>query len=57
MSVTAQLASSNTSRIAAGFRNVHTVNEAISKDAHVSTIQFFYTLLQNSKGWRHGNEQ
>lgn len=34
--------------------NYHTVNERIHIDAHLSTIQFFYKLLQNTKGWRQG---
>jgi len=31
--------------------NYHTVNERIHLDAHLSTIRFFYKLIQNTKGW------
>ena len=43
--------------IAAEFKNAHTVDERVSVNAHLSTIRFFYQLLQNVQGWRHGNEE
>lgn len=29
----------------------HTVNEKLHKDAHLSAIQFYYTLARNLEGW------
>ncbi|CED85268.1 carboxypeptidase s [Phaffia rhodozyma] len=33
-------------------KNFHTVDERIHIDAHLSTTEWFYKLLQNSQGWR-----
>lgn len=41
----------------AEFKNAHTVDERVSVNAHLSTIRFFYQLLQNVQGWRHGSEK
>jgi hypothetical protein len=42
---------------AAEFKNPHTVNERMSIRGHLSTIEFFYQLLQNSHGWKFDVEE
>ncbi|GHJ89068.1 hypothetical protein NliqN6_5470 [Naganishia liquefaciens] len=39
------------------FRNPHTVDEAMSIKGHLTTIEFFYQLLQNTAGWKQEQEQ
>ncbi|KAH8085208.1 putative Gly-X carboxypeptidase [Filobasidium floriforme] len=41
----------------ADFKNPHTVDERMSIRGHLSTIKFFYQLLQNTQGWRQGQEE
>ncbi|KAI5475840.1 Gly-Xaa carboxypeptidase [Pseudohyphozyma bogoriensis] len=33
-------------------QNFHTVDERIHTDAHLSTIEFYYKLIQNTQGWK-----
>ncbi|KAJ9102005.1 hypothetical protein QFC19_004930 [Naganishia cerealis] len=40
----------------ADFRNPHTVDEAMSIKGHLTTIEFFYQLLQNTAGWKQGSD-
>jgi hypothetical protein len=43
--------------LVADFKNPHTVDERMSIRGHLSTIKFFYQLLQNTQGWRQGQEE
>lgn len=37
--------------------NFHTVDERITKRAHLTHIQFIYQLIQNTEGWKLEGEQ